>query len=241
MNRLPPIASSSFQSNSVQVAEATIPLLERTPLALSAPHRLFFPKHFESRYRYPLFIWLHSPDSSERELDEVMPALSTRNYIAIGLRGTEGSRIRQDCYRWGISDTSRRIAEELVMSTAQLAVEDLPIDPSRIFLGGFGAGGSMAQWVGLRNPNSFAGITSINGAVPDKPCLLTAWKHAKRLPVMYMYGETSTLCPIDQVAKTIHFTHRSALNYEYVQFNCGDCLDTAMTSMMNQFMMSKIV
>lgn len=240
MNRLPPIASSSFQSSSVQVAEATIPLLERTPLALSAPHRLFFPKHFEQRYEYPLIIWLHSADSSECELDEVVPAISTQNYIGIGLRGTESSRVRPDCYRWCEGDTSRKIAEELVVSTAQMAVEDFPVNSSRIFIGGYGTGGSMAQWIGLRNPHTFAGVISINGAAPDKPSVLASWKHAKQLPVMYMYGDSSKLCPVDQVAKTIAFAHRSALNYQYVQFNCGDCLDTTMTSMMNKFMMAQI-
>ncbi len=240
MNRLHSIGSVYGETGTVQLAESPGSLIERTPLALSVPHRLFYPKHFEPRYKYPLFIWLHSPDSSEFELDELMPAVSTRNYIAIGLRGSEASRERARCYRWGALEASRRIAEELVLSAAQMATQDLSVDPSRIYLGGYGLGGTIAQWVGLRNPSSFAGIVSINGGAPDHPKLLTGWRQAKQLPVLFMYGDSSRLCDSGQVYSSIRLSFRAMLKYKYVQFNCGDCLDSAMTSMMNRFMMNDL-
>ncbi len=238
MNRLPSIGSNFGESGAVQVAEVTSSLLERTPFALSAPHRLFYPKHFESSYRYPLFLWLHSPDSSEYELDELMPSVSTRNYIGIGLRGSEASTSRQSCFRWSMREASRRIAEELVLSSIQLATEDLLIDSDRVYVGGYGQGGSLAQWIGLRNPGQIAGVVSINGSAPDHPKVLTAWKKAKSLPVLFMYGDSSSICSPQHVANSIQMVHRACLSYQFVQFNCGDSLDGEMASLMDKFMMN---
>jgi phospholipase/carboxylesterase len=239
MNRIP--AFGYVPSNtSVQVVESRNRLSEVSPFDLPAPYAIFYPKHFEPRYAYPLLIWLHSPDSSEFEVNEVAPAVSFRNYIAIGLRGTEVSRQRKQCFRWSTSQYGRMLSEETVMMAIQLATQDLHINRSQIFLGGYGLGGSIAQWVGLRNPNEIAGVISINGPIPDKPQLLASWRIAKSLPVMFMYGESSTLCSTDAVSEAIHFTHRSCLNYQFCQFNCGDDLDVSMTTMMDRFMMKSV-
>ncbi len=51
-------------------------------------------------------IWLHSQDSSEFELDGLMPHISLRNYVAISLRGTKQSALSDRKFVWSNSLTA---------------------------------------------------------------------------------------------------------------------------------------
>ena len=237
MNRLPHIENQESVSHAIQVADLPAALAEQAPLALQAPHRLFFPQHFEARYAYPLLIWLHSPDSSEYELDELMPAVSLRNYVAVGLRGPRVSSQGPRRFCWSLQDECLAISEELTLEAARLAVEDLGINAARVFIGGYGVGGSVAQWVALRYPQYFGGAISINGPAPDRPKLLVRWRQAKRVPVLFMYGQKSTGCSFEAVSDAIMLAYRGKLDYRFTQFNCGDELDTAMTQQIDHFIM----
>ena len=48
---------------------------------------LFAPIHYERRYAYPLLVWLHGDGGSERELRQLMPQVSVRNYVGAAARG----------------------------------------------------------------------------------------------------------------------------------------------------------
>jgi hypothetical protein len=75
--------------NEQDSTSSSCPLTE--PVSIAFPHRIFVPEHYESGYAYPLLVWLHSDHSSEFEIDQMMPALSVRNYAAVALRGNRMS------------------------------------------------------------------------------------------------------------------------------------------------------
>ena len=242
MNRLPQFCSDDDEfQQAIQVVDEPGPVRSRTPFPLALPHRLFFPQHFEARYQYPLLVWLHSEDSSEYELDEVAASISMRNYIAVGLRGPQASLSGGRRFNWSLSAGCLAIAEESALQAVRMACDDLAVDPRRVFIGGYGVGGSVAQWIALRHPQYFAGAASVNGAAPNLPKLLVRWREAQRLPVLFCYGRDSRVCDADAVIDTIRLVHRSGLNYQLNQFNCGDELDGAMTSLMNHFMLQATV
>ncbi len=241
MNRLPFETSGQHSSGSTQVADNPRPLLERTPLNLAQPHRLFFPQHFEVKYSYPLLIWLHSDDSSEYELDGVVPSISLRNFMAVGLRGPKVSPLKARHFRWSLRRDILCVSEQSVLETVRLATEDLSVDPTRIFICGYGTGGTVAQWLALRHPESFAAAISINSTAPDVAGSLVNWKQRHQTKVLYMYGDNSTVANSGEVSQALRFAHRSCLNYQFVQFDCGDELNTSMTEHMNRFMMESIV
>ena len=55
-------------------------------------HRSFFlPLHYTPSYEYPLVIWLHSNGFNENQIDHVMPYISLRNYVGVGIRGTKAA------------------------------------------------------------------------------------------------------------------------------------------------------
>ena len=50
-------------------------------------HALFAPIHYEPGYAYPLIVWLHGCGGDERQLRQLMPLLSLRNYLAVARAG----------------------------------------------------------------------------------------------------------------------------------------------------------
>lgn len=226
------------------------------PPRLGFPYRLFVPEHFEARYDYPLFVWLHSDNSSEYELDSIMEGMSVRNYVAIAPRAHRVSKISKRLFRWGTTIADLTMAEEFVFDSIDEALGVLPIHPDRIFLGGFGTAGTVAQWIGLRTPSRFAGVVSINGPFPETKRALAGWKQSRALPVLFAQGSDSRHCMDDDVIDTMRVAHAAGLDYRFVRFEArqqafgsgdstacasdasqADSLDTEMLLAANRFMM----
>jgi len=220
------------------------------PSQLEIPHRLFVPEHYEPRYDYPLIVWLHSDESSEWELDTVMEAISLRNYLAIARRGHRGSKKSNRLFRWGTQLADLTIAENLVFECVDALLESMPVHTDRIFLAGVGSAGTVAQWIGLKHPNRFAGVVSMQGAFPKYRCVLSGWKDARELPVLFLQGEPTKECGDTDVVEAMRLAHAASLGYRFVRFcdptACwvGDriaggspSLDSEMFAMANRFLM----
>lgn len=216
-------ASDAWTSDKGLSGEGSAALGAMDSTQLEIPHRLFVPEHFEPRYDYPLIVWLHSDDSSEWELDVVMEAISLRNYLAIAPRGHRTSPKSNRLFRWGTHLTDLAFAENLVFECVDALLEGLPVHTDRIFLGGIGSAGTVAQWIGLKHPGRFAGVVSMQGVFPKHRCALSGWKAARQLPVLYMQGEPTSGCNDDDVAEAMQLAHAAGLAYRFVRFR-----DTAM-------------
>ena len=207
------------------------------PMSLGFPHRLFTPEHYEPRYDYPLVIWLHSDQSSEFEIENVMPALSVRNYVAVSIRGNHRCYGRRNLFTWNQTPSGQAVVEECIFEAIESASENLSIHPDKVFLAGYGSGGSLAQLIALRYPERFAGVVSCNGLFPDLPRSLVRWKAAKSMPILWMHGVNSLECGIDSMCDMLRSAYLSALQVYPVQFPCGDELDAGMLAKANRFMM----
>src|SRR5579863_1467422 len=51
--------------------------------------RTFLPTGYEPNYAYPLLVFFHGHGGDEEQVLRLAPRLSRRNYICIGLRGTQ--------------------------------------------------------------------------------------------------------------------------------------------------------
>jgi len=233
----------SFNQNysSIPTLPTRAPVLERS-IELEFPYRLFVPENYEPGYAYPLVVWLHSDASSEMELDHVMPALSLRNYIAIAPRANVKSRGSQRRYRWGTTLTDCAVAEDLVWDSVHAAMNVLSIHSDRIFLAGFGGGGTMAQWIGLKYASQLAGVVSLTGAFPMASRVLSNWKIARSLKVLFAQRQGSTICSEDDMMQAVKLAHQSGLDYRFLQAQSeddteGNELDAGMLQAANRFMM----
>src|SRR5262249_32018297 len=157
--------------------------------------------HYERNYAYPLVVWLHGPDDDERQVIRVMPLVSTRNYAAVGTRGTLPSRHAPDAYDWSQGSRHIALAEQRVFSAVAAARRWLNVAPHRVFLAGYGSGGTMALRIGLNQPRSFAGALSIGGPFPSTLRPLAQLHEARQLKILLTTSRDSQLYPETDVCR----------------------------------------
>jgi phospholipase/carboxylesterase len=200
-------------------------------------HCIFTPMHYERNYAYPLVVWLHGPDDDERQVTRVMPLISARNYVAVGPRGTLASRRAPEAYDW--SQTSRHVAlaEQRVFSAVASARRWLNVAPYRVFLAGYGAGGTMALRIGLNQPRAFAGALSIGGPFPTTDRPLSRLHDARKLKIFLTTARDSREYPEADVCRHLRLFHAAGMSVDLRQYPCGDELTTNMLSDMDRWIM----
>jgi phospholipase/carboxylesterase len=238
MNRL--LAVPSAARILAEKFDSQVDIAERATLNLDFPYQLFTPEKYEPKYRYPLFIWLHSDDSSERELESVMESMTTQNFIGISLRGVAATSGPRNTFSWKTDATSLALTEEMIFEAANECIDKLSVNPENVFLAGYGTGGTLASRIGLRYPDRFAGTVSVNGEFPNQPKGLSKWKAARDLPILWMNGTESTDCGVDALIRMLKLAYPAGLTVHPVQFadNGGLCTERLATA--NRFMMQLV-
>lgn len=237
-NRLA-VSESLHRSNAKP--QLLAPSFQHTPRPLrSVPVCFCGPERYEPRYQYPLIVWLHSCHSSERELECVMRDLSLQNYVACAPRGTVASEACGKRFSWGQSPTAVAVAEECVFGAIDAAMAQFSVAPQKIFLAGFGGGGSMAWRIALRYPSEFAGVVAINGNFPQNHVPLANLVAARNLPTLWMHGCESEHCGIEQVCQALPVMHAARLSVHVRQYPCGHELLRNMLVDMNGWLMELV-
>lgn len=141
---------------------------------------VYVPRHYEEKYAYPLIIWLHAAGGSERDLADVMPQISTRNYVGVGFRGTSPAGTAMPLgFRWSSSDeTIDRFLTLLHEQVCDLR-RSLHVHSERIYLAGSGEGATCGLTMLLKRPEWFAGAVAIGGHFPKGNSLLARFRHLK--------------------------------------------------------------
>lgn len=148
------------------------------------PMTICVPDKYEPGYAYPLIIWLHGDGGSERELWDLMPAISTQNYFGLSFRGTVAVKnVGPGGYGWPQSEPDVAAFEtQLYEDVCQLRRE-FHVHSERIYLAGFDAGATMSLQLLLRRPNWFAGAIAFSGRFPQSKLPLSRYRdlHGKQI------------------------------------------------------------
>ena len=205
-------------------------------------HSIFVPLHYESNYSYPVIVWLHGSNDDERQLKKIMPLVSMRNYVGIGVCGTElvgGDRASglYEGYSWNQNIESILESQTKVNDCLTAAHERFNIRPDRVFLAGFGDGGTMALRIGLMNPEKFAGVASIGGGLPRHLQPFSRINAARSLQVMIAQGKESDEYTTDQLCDDLRMFHRAGMTVTLRQYPCGQEVNTAMLSAFDSWVM----
>lgn len=125
---------------------------------------LFRPEHYEPGYAYPLVIWLHPDCGSEQALHEIMPQISTRNYLGLSFRAPAiDPAAPANGYHWPDSHLFVKQFADQIQQTVRELTKVFHIHEQRIYLAGTGTGCSVATKLFLQVPHFFAGAALING------------------------------------------------------------------------------
>jgi phospholipase/carboxylesterase len=139
----------------------------RRPAPQAHPCGVFVPENYEPNYAYPLVVWLHESGRSERDIVEVLPMISMRNYLGLALRGTARTNgDAPDAFGWSRTRNAALAFEEQLYASVRQMRRDFHIHTERVFLVGAGEGGTMAWDLFLTRPEWFAGVAALGGRFP---------------------------------------------------------------------------
>jgi phospholipase/carboxylesterase len=229
-----PDASNELTGSTTSFAARRSLRDERSPFAT------FEPIHYERGYAYPLVVWLHGAAGSERELRQVMPRVSMRNYVAIAPRGCSPDRRHKHRYDWQQTDSTIVAAETLVVRCLEVATRQFNVHPRRIFLAGCGTGGTMAVRLAWNDPARFAGVVSINGPLPDSLQPLRRINLLRRVPCLLATSRDSRLYPQTRVCSDLRLLHSAGCTVALRQYPGADELTREMLSDMDRWLMELV-
>ena len=198
----------------------------------------YIPLHYESGYAYPLIVWLPGNGASEDQLAEVMPAISLRNYIGVGIRGplagVRGAELPQS---WDLSLDGIAAAAEAVAGSVESLRSRFNIAPDRVFLAGYADGGTMAVNVALAAADQFAGVATLGGAFPRGGAPLSDLKQVRQLELLLAHGRTSEAYTEEEVCDDLRLVHYAGINVTLRQYPHGQELSQNMLADLNRWAM----
>ncbi len=205
----------------------------------SAPCALFGPMGYEPDYAYPVLVWLHGPGADELQLRQIMPQVSLRNYVAVAPRGTRRASGTEG-FCWFDDPVDLDLAALRVQEALELAAQQYHINPQKIFLAGWQAGGTVALWLALTQPERFAGAASLGGAVPRPQGVLRRWHQARRVPLLLTCGRFSRHFPPTQVRENLRLLFCAGLDLTVREYPWGDELREEMLQDLNSWLMEQV-
>ncbi|REJ67447.1 MAG: hypothetical protein DWQ31_10940 [Planctomycetota bacterium] len=192
------------------------------------PCSVFTPLHYESGYAYPLIVWLHDDNEDEQSIRRMLPKISMRNYLGVGVRGTRlvtdgdpfagdefatdefGSET--DGYSWCQTLDHTFLAEHRVLEAVELMSERFNVCPDRVFLAGRGSGGTMAFRIAMRQPDRFAGVISLGGGFPQDDAPLARLVEARRVPVFVAAASDDEAYPSSDCCDDLRLLHAAGMS-----------------------------
>jgi phospholipase/carboxylesterase len=214
-----------------------------TPSARDWARTLFVPLHYEPNYAYPLIVWLHGPGRNERQLLEIMPQVSRRNYVGVAPRGPGLGRdaLGREICGWSQSPEHVHEAEQRIFDSIDAVGRRLNIAADRMLLAGFDSGGTMALRVALGHPWRFAGVLSIGGAFPSGQTPLAEWPRARNLLVFLAIGRRSLQYPPARACDDLRLLHAAGLAITLREYPQGHYLSPQILGDMDRWIMDRVV
>jgi phospholipase/carboxylesterase len=218
----------------------TATIHSRIDRGFDVPYTTFAPIHYEERYAYPLIVWLHDDGSNERELKDVMPLISMRNYVAIAPRGTCGEPDSHGRFCWRQSSDAIESAQSRIVDCIAVARRRFNIHDKRVFLVGRGAGGTMAIRTAWQAPDQFAGVVTINGPLPSRLSPLRRVNELRQIPCLLTTSRDSEIYPTDHVCRDLRLLHVAGCTVALRQYPGGDSLTSNMLSDLDRWLMELV-
>lgn len=203
---------------------------------------LFAPVHYEAKYGYPLVVWLHGPGADERQLLRVMPIISMRNYVAVSPRGLcVGARDSgEEMLGWPQATEQIQEAGQRVFDSIEAAQDKYHIASHRVFLAGFGDGGTMALRLALAYSRRFAGVISLAGRFPSGQTPLSGLAEARKLPIFLAVCRDSGEYPPAAACDDLRLFHTAGMSITLRQYPCAQQLSPLMLRDLDRWIIEQL-
>ena len=251
----------------IEVPHCDMPTPHRFLLSEPAPDRQramvsYVPRSYEPRYAYPLLVLFHGRGGDERQLLQLVPKLSERNYVAVALRGPQTTRPRRDGtegYAWAEAAPGAQIGEGVATleRPRMPSLSELPVDyladyafqavdevrrrlnihPRRIFLVGYGEGAAAAYRLGLGMPTRFAGMIAINGWMPRPNGPLIWLPDARRLQVLIAHGLHNQVVPVSHAEAAHRLLYTAGLDSTPYWLDYGHRIPSTLPNLLDHWLM----
>ncbi len=208
---------------------------------VASGHCFFLPLHYVASYRYPLIVWLHSNGFNENQLDDVMPHISIRNYVGVGVRATKAADAIGHRYDWYQNAAAINAAHDAIITAVDEAIARFSVNADRVILAGYRDGGTMALRIAMRQPDRFAAAISVGGAMPRGAIRNMIQLRQRRLPMLWQWGGSRS----DFTAKDLTADCQLAMSIggqvEVRQYPGDDEMNTVVLKDIDDFIMRRIV
>jgi len=187
----PAIAAAAFDRRPAEIDEALIDNGDQPAVGCWRPAPgalLALPEHYMPGYAYPLLIWLSDVGRSEREVGDWLQAISSRNYVALGLNsalyvGSAGQR--------GDRGEASQVGLERVGWMLRRVERACRLHPARRYVAGRGSLAAAAVEWALRRPQWFRGAIGFD----PPPRVASSFRRTgaghHRQRVLWMPGRTA--------------------------------------------------
>lgn len=138
---------------------------------------------------------------------------------------------------WGQESSSIYSAIDTVLASIEAAKKRFNVAAQRVFVAGYGSGGTMALRLAMTNPESFAGAASIEGPFPQGHHPMVNLVKARKMPLLIGYGRDSRVYPESLICSELPLFHAAGMSVNFRQYPCGHELTTQMLSDLNVWAM----
>lgn len=175
------------------------PACKSNPNAVGTTHRMaqgnpyvgYVPATYDKSKLYGLVVALHGAgDTADNYLSVIWQAnADAQGFLVIA---PEGTAPIGPGYTWDTTD------EPLILAAIDDFYACYSVDPKRVIMHGFSAGGIMSYWIGLKDAKRFSGISIASAdlgsaeAINGGPLLPAPWK----VPVSHFHGTQDQNFPI---------------------------------------------
>jgi len=235
------IAMSRFLSSVSWTPSQNDPVEATTFSEVASGHCFFLPLHYTPTYDYPLVVWLHSNGFNESQLDDVMPYISARNYVGVGVRATKAADAAGHRFDWHQGTAAISAAHDSIITAIDEARERFSIHNSRIVLAGYRDGGTMALRIAMRQPDRFAAAISLGGPMPQGAIRNICQLRRRRLPMLWQWGGARKEFTANRLKADCRMAMTIGGQVEVRQYPGGDEMDTVVLNDIDHWIMRCVV
>lgn len=207
------------------------------------PVRTFLPTGYEPNYAYPLLVLFHGHGGSEEQILRLAPRLSRRNYICIALRGPQPLTAPGDGhaqFSWGPDNRFDSMVEDYVLNAVEQTRRSYHVHSERIYLAGICEGANLAYRLGLQFPERFAGVISLNGALPRRGGPLLRLPEVRQLRVLIGHGIANAYIPLGTARQDYQLLYTAGLDVQMHTYPANHRLHPDMLRDINRWIMNRV-